>query len=88
MTDNKKLATYFNGWPKQNNHYVQDLVWAMKVGIHYLNGLKSKPSQKPRCVVFDFDDCLVFGDPALAAGEGRGVKEMDLGYHEIDGEMH
>ena len=81
----KKLYSYFRGWspfpsnPRTlANPYFQDLLWAMKVGMQYLDRIKNKPSQKPKCVVFDFDDCLVFGDPASVVG----VREMELGEHD------
>jgi len=79
MADTDKLMmTYFKTWPKPTNYYVQDLIWAMKVGMQYLGKVKDKPSSNPKCVVFDFDDCLVFGDPANVVG----VKEMELGEHD------
>jgi acid phosphatase class B len=74
----KLIQTYFKGWPKNTNAYVQDLIWAMKIGMQYLNKIKDKPSSKPKCVVFDFDDCLVFGDPAAIVG----VREMEMGEHD------
>lgn len=74
----QKIQNYFMGWPKPSNLYVQDLIWAMKVGIQYLDRIKNKQSSKPKCVVFDFDDCLVFGDPASIVG----VREMELGEHD------
>lgn len=78
MGDSERiLNAYFKGWPAPASPYVQDLIWAMKVGIQYLDKVKGKPSAKPKCVVFDFDDCLVFGDPAAVVG----VKEMELGEH-------
>jgi len=79
MSDSeKKVHSYYKTWPKPSNPYVQDLIWAMKVGIQYLDSIKNKPSAKPKCVVFDFDDCLIFGDPALVVG----VREMELGEHD------
>jgi len=78
MSDtDRKITTYFKGWPSTANAYVQDLIWAMKVGMQYIDRVKVKPSAKPRCVIFDFDDCLVFGDPASVVG----VREMELGEH-------
>ncbi len=74
----KRIVTYFKGWPKINNLYVQDLIWAMKVGMQYIDRIKNRPSTKPRCMVFDFDDCLVFGDPKSVVG----VREMELGEHD------
>lgn len=74
----KRLYSYFKEWPKPSNLYVQDLIWAMKVGIQFLDRVKTRPSPKPKCVVFDFDDCLVFGDPASIVG----VREMELGEHD------
>lgn len=79
MSDpNQKISNYFRGWPKPTNIYVQDLIWAMKIGIQYLDRIKNKPSNKQKCVIFDFDDCLVFGDPASVVG----VREMELGEHD------
>ncbi len=72
-----ELHAYFKGWPNPSNEYVKDLMWGMQVGIKYLNRAKNSTSDKPKCVVFDFDDCLVFGDPASVVG----VKEMELGEH-------
>lgn len=78
MSDSeRKLGLYFKGWPNPSNAYVQDLIWAMKIGMQYLNSVKNKPSAKQKCVIFDFDDCLVFGDPASVVG----VREMELGEH-------
>jgi len=74
----RRLHQYFKGWPNPSNQYMQDLVWAMKIGIQFLNSIKDKPSAKQKCVVFDFDDCLVFGDPASVVG----VREMELGEHD------
>jgi hypothetical protein len=73
-----KIHIYFRGWPKPANPYVQDLIWGMKVGMQYLERIKNKSNGKPKCVVFDFDDCLVFGDPAQIVG----VREMELGEHD------
>ncbi len=79
MSDSeKRLNNYFKGWPNPSNAYVQDLIWGMKVGIQFLDSVKNKPSAKQKCVVFDFDDCLVFGDPASVVG----VREMELGEHD------
>jgi hypothetical protein len=74
----RRLISYFKGWPRPSNPYVQDLIWAMKVGIQYLDRIKDKSSAKPKCVVFDFDDCLSFGDPASIVG----VQPMELGEHD------
>ncbi len=73
-----KIRNYFLGWPKPSNPYVQDLIWAMKVGMQYIDSVKNKQTGKQKCVVFDFDDCLVFGDPASVVG----VREMELGEHD------
>lgn len=73
-----KLKAYFSGWPKNTNPYVKDLIWAMQIGAKYIDKVKNVKSSKPKCVVFDFDDCLVFGDPASVVG----VREMELGYHD------
>jgi hypothetical protein len=73
-----KLQKYFKTWPKPSNPYVIDLIWAMKVGMQYIDSIKNKPTEKPKCAVFDFDDCLVFGDPAQIVG----VREMELGEHD------
>lgn len=79
MGDNEeKIHKYFRGWPKPSNYYVQDLIWGMKIGMQYLDRIKNKSSAKPKCVVFDFDDCLVFGDPASVVG----VRDMELGEHD------
>lgn len=69
---------YFKGWPKPESPYMKDLIWAMKVGIQYTDRVKNKASQKQKCAIFDFDDCLVFGDPASVVG----VTEMNLGEHD------
>ena len=76
----ESIKSYFNGWPKPSSAYVQDLVWAMKVGIQFLDRVKNIQTSKPKCVVFDFDDCLIFGDTASTVG----VKEMELGEHDGD----
>lgn len=74
-----RLQNYFKGWPKPQNPYMQDLIWAMKVGMQCIDKAKAKQSQgKQKCVVFDFDDCLVFGDSAAVVG----VREMELGEHD------
>ena len=79
MSDSeRRLHSYFRGWPTPSNPYMQDLIWAMKVGIQYLDRVKTKQTAKPKCVIFDFDDCLVFGDPASVVG----VREMELGEHD------
>lgn len=76
MDSGAVFKEYFKNWPKKTSKYVQDLEWALAVGVQYLDKVKLKPSTgKPRCVVFDFDDCLVFGDPTGVVG----VKEMELG---------
>jgi hypothetical protein len=49
----------------------------MKVGMKHLTDCKTKQTAKQKCVIFDFDDCLVFGDPASVVG----VREMELGEH-------
>lgn len=70
---------YWIGWPSKGQYY-QDLVWAARCGIQYLEKISKTPktSAKPRCVVFDIDDTLVFGDP----DEAIGVREMELGEHD------
>lgn len=75
---NHDVRTYFKGWPKPDNLYMKDLIWAMKVGIQCIDRLKNRNSSKQKCVIFDFDDCLVFGDPASIVG----VREMELGEHD------
>lgn len=74
------MSSYYKGWPKQNSPYVQDLSWAAKIGADVLNKYKSKQTDKPKCVVFDIDDTLCFGDEL----EEVGVTPMELGEH--DGE--
>ncbi len=73
-------AQYWNGWLTNSSEYSKDLIWAFNVGKSVLDKCKIKPSSKQKCVVFDIDDTLVFGDPENAVG----VKEMELG--EIDGQ--
>jgi len=69
---------YFKGWPKPSNEYVKDLIWAAKVGVQILNKMKTKQTAKQKCVIFDIDDTLVFGDPSSVVG----VREMELGEHD------
>lgn len=69
---------YFKGWPKPNCEYVKDLIWAARIGAQFLAKIKAKKTPKPKCVIFDIDDTLVFGDPASVVG----VREMELGEQE------
>jgi predicted secreted acid phosphatase len=71
---------YWNGWFKNIGEYSTDLIWALNVGKSILDKYKKKQTSKPKCVIFDIDDTLVFGDPESVMG----VKEMELG--EIDGQ--
>lgn len=68
---------YWKGWPF-TGEYMKDLNWAAAVGKQYLDKIATKPSAKKKCVIFDIDDTIVFGDP----DEAIGVKDMDLGVHE------
>lgn len=70
------MAEYWNGWPSKGQYH-NDLMWAAKVSVDYLNKYKKIKSQKRKCAVFDIDDTLVFGDPE----ETIGVREMELGTH-------
>jgi hypothetical protein len=72
MTD----TAYWSGWPSKGEYY-KDMVWAYKVGAQYLNKIARNQTDKKKCVVFDIDDTLVFGDP----DEAIGVREMELGTH-------
>lgn len=72
------LRAYFKDWPKNTCHYMQDLMYAMNIGVQYINRVKTQQTAKPKCVVFDFDDCLIFGDPAQVYG----LREMELGEHD------
>jgi predicted secreted acid phosphatase len=69
---------YFKGWPKNTNEYMKDLNWAARVGVQILDKYKAKQTAKPKCVIFDIDDTLVFGDPDSEVG----VREMELGEHD------
>lgn len=68
---------YWQGWPFEGE-YVNDLNWAAAVGKQYLDKIVNKPSSKQKCVIFDIDDTLFFGDPERALGE-NGVGELDFG---------
>lgn len=71
---------YWDGWFKNVGEYSVDLIWALNVGKSILDKYEKKQTQKPKCVIFDIDDTLVFGDP-----EGTmGVKEMEIGF--VDGQ--
>jgi len=79
MSEQNEIAKdYYKDWPKPSCKYIQDVNWAAKIGVQYLNSVKTKPSNKPKCVVFDIDDTLVFGDPESIIG----VREMELGEHD------
>ncbi len=69
-------AAYWKGWPSGGPYY-DDCMWAYKVGAQYLQKYRDKRTAKEKCVVFDIDDTLVFGDP----DEVIGVREMELGEH-------
>lgn len=71
---------YWNGWLRNVSPYSKDLIWALNIGKQILEKYKVKKTTKQKCVVFDIDDTLVFGDPE----EVMGVREMELG--QIDGE--
>ena len=75
-TENREKKKYWGGWPN-SGHYMRDLLWAEKVSIKYLNAVANRPSKKKKCVIFDIDETLVFGDPEKALG----VHEMELGVH-------
>ncbi len=72
---------YYLNWP--NSVYNEDLAFAKNAALYYLENFvsvgKIKENKLSPCVIFDFDDCLVFGDPASVVG----VREMELG--NIDG---
>lgn len=68
-------AAYWDGWLVNQGEYFKDCFWAYKLGVSYLQKYKNKPTDKQKCVVFDIDDTLVFGDP----DETVGVREMELG---------
>jgi predicted secreted acid phosphatase len=71
---------YWKGWLNNTSEYSKDLIWAYNVGKSVLDKYKVKNTSKPKCVVFDIDDTLVFGDPESLVG----VREMELG--EMDGQ--
>lgn len=71
---------YWNGWLRNVGPYSKDLIWALNIGKQILDKYKVKKTAKQKCIVFDIDDTLVFGDPE----EVMGVKEMELG--QIDGD--
>jgi predicted secreted acid phosphatase len=71
--------SYWNGWLRNTSPYSKDLIWALNLGKQVLDKYKLKQMSKQKCVIFDIDDTLVFGDPE----EVLGVKEMELG--KIDG---
>jgi hypothetical protein len=58
--------------------YYDDLKWAATLGMQYLNKVAKRPGTKQKCVIFDIDDTLVFGDP----DEVVGIREMELGEQE------
>lgn len=68
---------YWKGWPSKGN-YVSDCMWGYKIGVEILNRYKKIETKLPKCIVFDIDDTLVFGDP----DEVIGVREMELGEHD------
>lgn len=65
------------GWPMKGK-YCDDCIWAAKLGGEYLNRFVRYPTSKQKCVIFDIDETLLFGDPEHAVG----VREMELGSHE------
>lgn len=67
---------YWLGWPSKGQ-YFEDCMWAYKLSLQYLEKIKNITTQKQKCVVFDIDDTLVFGDPDSVIG----VREMELGKH-------
>jgi predicted secreted acid phosphatase len=71
------MANYWTGWPYKGE-YVNDCLWAYNVGSSYLKQYQQKQTAKPKCVIFDIDDTLVFGDPEQLLG----VKEMEMGTFE------
>lgn len=72
--------SYWKGWFRNTGEYSKDLMWAYNVGKSVIDKYKTRPGQKKKCVVFDVDDTLLFGDPEEAVG----YKDMELG--EIDGQ--
>lgn len=71
---------YFKNWPENSCPYVQDLLFAEKIAKQYIDKIIGVNSTKKKCVIFDFDDCLIFGDPSYAVG----VSEMKLGHKNGD----
>lgn len=63
---------YWRGWLKNKGRYFNDLVWAYKAGVSILDKYEKNNTGKPKCVVFDIDDTLVFGDP----GQALGLRDM------------
>ena len=81
-------ASYWYGWLKNKGNYFNDLMWAYKAGVSIIDKYEKVKTPKPKCVVFDIDDTLVFGDPEEALGLKEfkfmnqelalGVKEMPI----------
>ena len=69
-------AAYWLGWPTGGQYY-KDCMWAYQKGCQFLQKYSRVKTSKQKCVVFDIDDTLVFGDP----DEVIGVREMELGEH-------
>lgn len=69
---------YWKGWPGKSP-YTDDINWASKVGLAYLEkiGPIYKKNGRIGLVIFDLDDTLFMGDPE----SGVGITEMSLGLH-------
>lgn len=76
--NDKIYKDYYGGWPKPTCPYVKDCLWAAQVAVEHLRKIKSRPSRKKKCVVFDIDDTIVMGDPKSIVG----IHEMELGTHD------
>ena len=72
---------YFKDWPLSSCPYIKDINWGCSIGIQYLTKISAfyKPGGKFHgkigLVIFDFDECLCFGDVSGCLSH----KEMDLG---------
>ncbi len=67
--------SYWDGWFFNKAEYTKDLIWAYKLGTKIIDAYKIKQFDKPKCVIFDIDDTIVFGDPE----EEVGCSDMNLG---------
>lgn len=71
-----EVDQYYKSWPLKSK-YNDDLKYASSVAIDYLKKIEHiyKKQGITGLVIFDFDDTLVFGDPANTVG----VQEMTIG---------